>query len=316
MMRRAQPWLGCLVDISIDDALPPAILLAAFDAAFKQIARVHQLMSFHAPDSDLTIYNQSNSGAVITVAEETYDVLQAAQRLRILSGGLFDVTVAQELMAWDLLPMQFNTIPELASAGCGAEVADNADNADNAEAYILLEDFQVKKCTTAVLDLGGIAKGYAVDLAIQALQKNGVQQACVNAGGDLRVIGERPLQVGIRDPHQPQQIRHSVSLMNQAMASSSDYFSRQAHQGEMVSALVHGKTRQALQDIGSITVCAAECIWADALTKVVAVSGDARHPCLQIFSAQAIVINKDQVHGLPERVAATLASEEEIDAYA
>ncbi|CAN5870344.1 FAD:protein FMN transferase [soil metagenome] len=281
MIRRAQPWLGSMVEISIFDEMDTAALNRAFHTAFAVIGQIHRLMSFQSQDSEVTQINQAGVGAVLTLDAHTYTVIAAALRVCQASAGLFDIRVAERLTEWAYLPHHSDADLSLpAYPGYQGQQ----------QAWCLLNDHQLQKLRHDRLDLGGIAKGYAVDQAILALRKAGVQQACVNAGGDLRVIGAQAIAVGIRDPAAPARMIKTISLQNQALATSGTYFSARLHGQQAVSALVHGQTGQALLDVGSISVRAAECIWADALTKVVAASADPTHPCLAQFAADAFII--------------------------
>jgi thiamine biosynthesis lipoprotein len=278
MQRRAQPWLGTLVEISIGDDLAEPDLQQAFQAAFAAIAQVHALMSFHAADSDVSHINQAAIGSQLTLNPHTYTVIAAALKLCEASAGLFDIRVAGQLAQWGYLPLSEQ--PHTTVLAYQSQKI----------AWRLLPNFVLEKCRDEWLDLGGIAKGYAVDQAILALQGIGIQQACVNAGGDLRVIGEQAIEIAIRDPAAPQTMAGTVKVANQALATSASYFSAKQNGEQQVSALVHGGTGAALLERCSVSVRAPECLWADALTKVVAASGDAQHACLDLFSAEAFII--------------------------
>ena len=281
MRKRAQPWLGTLVEISIGDALGDAALNQAFQAAFAVLGQIHSLMSFHAPASEVSRINQAEVGASLTLHAQTTSVISAALRVCDASAGLFDIRVASQLAQWAYLPqLESASVPVLPVLPYQAQEC----------AWRLQDGNRVQKLRNDWMDLGGIAKGYAVDQAILALQQAGVQHACVNAGGDLRVIGESALEIVIRDPAAPGLMRHAIHLKNQALATSATYFSAKMHGQQRVSALVHGVTGRALSDVGSISVRADACVWADALTKVVAASGDAAHPSLSLFAADAFII--------------------------
>ncbi|MFZ6781359.1 FAD:protein FMN transferase [Undibacterium sp. Ji83W] len=275
MKRRAQPALGTLVEISLYDDLDEVQSQAAFRAGFAAIHAIHQLMSFHAPDSDIGRYNRAAAGALIDIHTHTATVLAAARDLYQQSGGLFDIRIARQLVAWDFLPAPATSTTDVASV--------------TGEMYSLPSATQVHKHADDWLDVGGIAKGYAVDCAIAALQTCGVQHACVNAGGDLRVLGQAQT-VLIRDPQQPHSMASQVQLTDQAMATSASYFSRKGSAGKMLSALVHPLTGTAIADQHSYTVISPLCMWADALTKVIAASGNALHPCLRLYEAEAFII--------------------------
>ena len=277
MKRRAQPALGTLVEISLYDDLDEVQSQAAFQAGFAAIHAIHQLMSFHASDSDISRYNHTAVGTIIDIHTHTATVLTAARDLHQQSGGLFDIRIARQLVAWDYLPAPLPGIS--VDNQCG----------DAGEMYSLPSATRVKKHADDWLDLGGIAKGYAVDCAIAALQACDVQHACVNAGGDLRVLGQAQT-VLIRDPRQPQSMARQVQLTDQAMATSASYFSRKGNAGKMLSALVHPLTGAAIADQHSYTVISPLCMWADALTKVIAACGNALHPCLRLYEAEAFII--------------------------
>ncbi|MFZ6682080.1 FAD:protein FMN transferase [Undibacterium sp. Tian12W] len=293
MKRRAQPALGTLVEISIADAvdgsvdhvLDDAQIQAAFHAGFAVIHAIHNLMSFHSPDSEISRYNRAAVGSVLDIHPHTAAVLAAARDVYLHSDGLFDVRVARQLVAWDFLPAPTTTAVDAHEL--------------MGEMYSLPFATQIYKHADDWLDVGGIAKGYAVDCAIAALQACGVQHACVNAGGDVRVLGQAQT-VYIRDPQDPQRMAGQVQLTDKAMATSASYFSQKSVSrksvsrkdvaGGMRSALLHPATGQSIVDAHSYTVMAPNCLWADALTKVVAASGDAQHPCLRLYEAEAFII--------------------------
>lgn len=271
MMRRAQPWLGTLVEITLE---PDAVADAA-SAAFKEIALVHRLMSFHCADSDVSRFNRAAAGAVIALDRHTWNVLHLADQVAQVSSGCFDVACAPKLVRWGYLP---------APAALPVCVP-------GTRPYELMADRRVRKFGSAWIDLGGIAKGYAVDLAIGALQRHGVGSACVNAGGDLRVIGPANWPVSVRSPRDPAAEGARLELCDAAIATSATYFSaRRLAGGATVSTLVDGRDGRALTAPVSVTVRAPTCAVADALTKVVMASGDAHHPCISQFGAAAFII--------------------------
>ena len=132
------------------------------------------------------------------------------------------------------------------------------------------DDAGLRKHTAAVrLDLGGIGKGFAVDAAIAALRTQGVAAGWVNAGGDLRVFGALTLPIDLRD-ERAGGVRRFATLADGAFATSR---------------LVPDAARAAGPRHAS--VAASECVWADALTKIVIASGDATHPLLARYDACA-----------------------------
>ena len=113
---------------------------------------------------------------------------------------------------------------------------------------------------------------------------------CVNAGGDLRAFGAPAWPVILRDPRAPQRAHSRLWLQEESMATSAAYFSRQHAGGRPVSALLDGRSGEALADERSVSVRAPLCAAADALTKVVMASGDPHHPALPLWQASAVII--------------------------
>jgi thiamine biosynthesis lipoprotein len=145
------------------------------------------------------------------------------------------------------------------------------------------------------IDLGGIAKGFAVDRAIDVLQASGVDAGLVNAGGDLRVFGSHNPAVRIRSPLDPSRAAGIITLKNRALATSATYFSRRKSPGQTCSALIDGQTQQPLVDDVSVTVAAADCMTADALTKIVFVLRDLARPILTHHAADAVILERGSV---------------------
>jgi thiamine biosynthesis lipoprotein len=126
------------------------------------------------------------------------------------------------------------------------------------------------------LDLGGIGKGHAVDCAVQALQAQGCDAGWVNAGGDLRAFGEVDVPVQLRDEARGG-VRPFAWLRDGAFASS--------HYGPGTRAQLVRAGAQST--VAHVSVAAPVCLWADALTKVVAANGDANDPMLARYGATA-----------------------------
>ena len=274
-VRRARPVLGTLVAISIADRRPARQLHAAIDVAFGCMERIHRLMSFQMPDSELRGLNREAARYPQTVDPHTYAVFETALRIAALSDGAFDPCVAPRLEAWGLLPH--------AQSPC--------DPAANWRAIELLPGERIRYASPVRADLSGIAKGYAVDLAVQSLQANGLEHIIVNAGGDLRVAGPDTHCVHLRNPSQPSRSGHALDLCDAALATSANYFSRRASSTASVSALVNPRDGTPYLGARSVSVCAANCMVADALTKVVLFApNEIAQTVLTSFDAQAYLI--------------------------
>lgn len=275
-MKRCQPWLGTYVEIRAD-GLGEDALHAAIDDAFAAIATVHRLMSFHDPDSDLSRLNREAHEAPVAVHPWTAEVIAWALRFHVATEGLFDCAIAPTLVRWQRLPGNTGMAARDEPAGSLRDVH-------------LRDDGRVFFAAPLALDLGGIAKGYAVDRAIDVLRAAGVTHAVVNTGGDLRILGELPETVQVRHPADPARLVTLGALADGALATSASYFVREDAQDTTACALVDPRTRTAAGGGRSHTVIADTCVVADALTKPLAICGDPQAPWLDAFHAKGIVL--------------------------
>ena len=266
-MMRCQPALGTYVEVSAhpesdDTSALSASASAAISAAFDAIATVEACMSVFRPESDVS---RLNAGAFLEqpgrIHPWLWDVLTLAKEVHALSDA-FDPCAGQALVRQGLRPA-FGDAP--ATGGLND--------------LWLLDDHHVVTTAQLYLDLGGIAKGAAVDHAVDALQAHGMASGCVNAGGDLRVFGPHAQPIYVRHPSPPHASVHAGDLAEGALATSGDY---------VVPHLIDPRRRRPLGTRQSFSVLAPRCAVADALTKVYALTGDAHHPALRYFGAHAL----------------------------
>jgi FAD:protein FMN transferase len=265
-MRRQRPLLGAFVEIDAE-GLPGLELERAVEAAFAAVALVGRLMSFHDPDSDLSGINRGAAVAPVAVHPWTARVISRSLALHRVTDGLFDCAIACELVRWKLLP-------DHDSVTAPATMA----------AVRLLPDNHVVFDTPLTLDLGGIAKGFAVAV----LRRHGVRAAVVNAGGDLRAIGPA-VPIHLRNPVDPSAVRFAGMLQNGAIATSSAAATLTRFGSGRVSALVRARTRRPIIDRDAFSVIAGSCIVADALTKVLAQLRQPDAPCFRRLGAVGFI---------------------------
>lgn len=254
MIRRCQPLLGTFVEVTLDGGSDTALHKEA-NKAFSIIRSVQQRMSFHDADSDVTRLNRCAHIAPLRVHPWTYEVLATAVKLSEETDGAFDITIAPQLVKWGYLPRHtpFTTLQE---AGAWKHIE-------------LLPGSQVRFHQPLQIDLGGIAKGFAVDKAINILATRGIAQASINAGGDLRIHGPQQQSLAIRDPGAPQAMQHPAVMLRPAVATTAAYFARKRIGVTRVSPIVHPHTGKPLHNNQSVSVFARTCMEADALTKAV-----------------------------------------------
>lgn len=265
-MRRARPLLGTIVEIEVE-GVAPADAERAVAGAFEAVSLVQRLMSYHDAGSDVGRINRAAFQTPVAVHPWTARVLRQAAAFHAASNGLFDCTIGFELMRRELLP------------------SDDLDHvrAGDFTAVRLSEDRTVRLTGPVAIDLGGIAKGYAVDRAIASLRASGVRRAIVNAGGDLRVIGEVDQPIHVQIPGRG--LLSAGLLRNGAIATSSS-----------IATVVRSGAPQSpvsTADGRAYSVVAPSCIVADALTKILVQSREPRHPCFRRFGATAFISGGD-----------------------
>jgi thiamine biosynthesis lipoprotein len=277
--RRARPLLGTLVEIALSGAAA-ASLDAAADAAFAAIAEVQRRMSFHDPESDVSRLNRAAAGSEIAVHPWTFRVLAAALDLHRRSRGLFDIAIAPALQARGLLPSTPGDAPLAVGTG--------------SDAIALAAPDRVRFRDPALrIDLGGIAKGFAVDRAVEVLVAAGVAGGVVNAGGDLAVFGAEAHRVELRDPRDPRALLGPLLLQDAALATSGVRFDPWGGAAPAPAPIVDPRTRPLAPRCAAASVCAPSCMMADALTKVVTLAGEDAAAVLRHYGARALLVTSD-----------------------
>lgn len=254
-IKRCRPLLGTFVEITLEDQRSEEWLQAAASKAFQMIESVQTLMSFHSAESDISRLNQCGHVTPLTVHPWTYKVLRQATDLSQATDGVFDITLVPRLVAAGLLP-RHGRGQVLSEAGRWAEIE-------------FLEDARIFFRQPMKVELGGIAKGFAVDKAIDFLAAHGVSRAIVNAGGDLRVHGTNELVIAIRHPAMPHADTIPTVMLRPAVATSGAYFVRQRIGVAKANHIIHPRTGKMLRTNDSVSVFAPTCMEADALTKAV-----------------------------------------------
>ena len=270
-LSRAQPWLGTFVEIHIDADADREDLVAASDRGFDCVRRIHTAMSFHEPGSELSRVNRDAASGPVPVSKHLHEVLSVALGLSAASGGIFDVSIAPRLVRSGRLPRHLGSFPE------------KGDWRD-----IELRGQSVAFRNPLWIDLGGIAKGYAVDLAFEAIMAclPSARQISVNAGGDLRVLNWEDETVHVRF-RRFWGICGSVPVGMKAPAMAS---SGALAQGG-VKHLIDPLRKRRLSRGKVFTVFAERCILADALTKVACLAARPAN-LIRRFGASAVSTNR------------------------
>src|SRR5215813_9641369 len=275
---RARPLLGTFVEITARGA-EGRQLERAVDAAFAVIERIHRLMSYHEPDSDVSRLNRANRGAAVVIHEWTASVLKASIDLQHRSKGLFNIAVGAALERLGLLPSSQCPSPHTGAVGhCAVELLPRN------RARLLVPG--------NTIDLGGIAKGFAVDQAAAVLRVSGVVGGVVNAGGDLFAFGPDDHVVAIRDPRNPARPMARTKLREAALASTALRFDPATSDRPTHCSIIDPRFGKPVTAICGASVRAPSCMMADALTKAIMISGRDASEVLKHYGASGLFMTK------------------------
>ncbi|MBN1586068.1 MAG: FAD:protein FMN transferase [Candidatus Omnitrophica bacterium] len=225
-------------------------------------------MSSYIDYSELARWNASGPGQY-PLSSSTLQVLNAAQHYYRLTGGCFDVTCRPLIQLWRQADRE-NSLP---SPGRLQE----ARVQSGWSAISLTEDAAIKLLSTVQLDLGGIAKGYGIDRAVEELESAGCRGGMVDVGGDLRCFGQGPdggaWQIGIRHPAEPGKVLARLSIQEGAVCTSGDYARFFEIQGRRYSHIIDPRTGMPAHNAVSVTVLAPTALAADAWATALSVAG-------------------------------------------
>ena len=248
------------------------------EAALAKIQKVDELMSDYKSDSEISEVNRDGAKRPVKVSESTYEVLRRSVEFSKLTGGAFDVTVGPLVDLWRAAG-EANSVPsdnELAAARVRVGYEKLILDANEMSVRFAVEGMRI--------DLGGIAKGYAIDRAIEAMQSSGAAGGMVEIGGDIRCFGvpaghKDSWLVGLQDPCKAVEgigtgeLLLKLKLVNGAVATSGDYQQFILIEGKRHSHIIDRKTAAGAQGLSSATIIANSATDADALATAVSVMG-------------------------------------------
>lgn len=268
LIRRTQVVMGSLVEITVRE--PDASKAnAAIDAAFDEMVRLEKLMSSHRADSEISRLNRESGKGYIRLSRETLDVVRRGVYWGNLSGGALDISIGPLATLWRF-EEDLKTVPAPEMLRHLVQFVDYQD--------IQIDDVMVRLARPDMaINLGAIAKGYAVDRAVEVLQSLGIQNALVNAGGDLKIIGRRkpdlPWKIGLQHPRNPEDIIAAFDLPLGAVATSGDYQRYFIKDGVRYHHILNPADGNPARAVISATVLAQTTMDADALATAAFVLG-------------------------------------------
>jgi thiamine biosynthesis lipoprotein len=245
---------------------------SAMAKAFERIHKVDRLMSKYKDDSDVSRLNASKAALSVRVDSMTLAVLEESRRLAELTGGAFDITALPLSTVWGFWPEREPLVPS------EEEICDALSHVGYKKLSLDRDSQSVTKTDPETkVDLGGIAKGYAVDTAIEILRQEGIRDALVEIGGETRSIGKnkegKPWRIGVLHPRR-QGFLTVLHLSDKAVATSGDYMKFFVVDDKRYSHLIDPRNgRPISNNLASVTIVAEHCTEADALATAVSILG-------------------------------------------
>jgi FAD:protein FMN transferase len=243
---------------------------------WSEAERLEKVFSRYDPASELSRINREAGIGPIAISSEMLAVLSRAVELSRLTGGAFDVSVGPLMAVWGFFPEREGRSPsrdeiELALSRVGWE---NIDLDRNKQTVRFI-------APGLEIDLGGLAKGYVVDRLAALLAAEGVENALVNAGGDIYGLGRHPegrgWRIGVEQPRREGEVLAVLELEDRAVATSGDYRNYFIHSGRRYSHIIDPRTGEPAQTgVVESTVLAPDCLTADGLATALFVLGPER----------------------------------------
>lgn len=247
----------------------------AGEAVFDEVKRIDALMNMYNENSEVYRINEAESGEKIKVSDDTYYVIKTALNICRESGGAFDITVAPLTALWNFsgdgkkIPSQEKLDKTLENVGYNNIVLENGNT--------------VKKLKSGtMIDLGGVAKGYAGDKAVEIAKKFNVTGGIIDLGGNILCFGENPnsengkWRVGIQTPFAPTgTYKKTVEISDKAVVTSGTYQRYFEKSGNIYHHILNPKTGYPeIKEYNSVTVVSDSSLMADCLATALFVMGE------------------------------------------
>ena len=235
---------------------------------FTEMHRIDSLMSPFKKDSELSLINDHAAKYPVKISSELLNLIQTSLNISKLSNGAFDITFASVGQFYDYRKKLRPTKKEMSANLKKINYKNIKLDHKNKTIFFTLTGTQI--------DLGGIAKGHAVDNSIKILQKNGITQAMVSAGGDTRIIGDkggRPWYVGIRHPRDKNKSAVILPLSQTAISTSGDYERYFIKDNVRHHHIIKPGTGDSARELRSVSILGTDSTTVDALSTTVFILG-------------------------------------------
>jgi len=241
---------------------------AAVEAVFTEVARIDNLMSTYKEESLLSKINREAADGPVPAGDELYRLILRSLDISVITLGAFDVTYDSVGQHYDFRERQH---PDAET------IEQELGNIDYRFVKMHADTQSIEFAQKGVrINLGGIAKGYAVEQGVHILRQRGVRHAIVTAGGDSRLLGDRrgkPWVVGVRDPRKEGEVAVRIPLENDAISTSGDYERFFDEDGIRYHHIIRPETGLPADGVHSATIVGPDAVITDALSTSVFVMG-------------------------------------------
>ena len=261
----------------------------AADVVFQIMEEVNQGMSPYIETSELSLLNRKAAAGAIAVSDELFSIIQRSLYYSEITSGAFDITYASVGYLYNYRKSVRPTVPQVTEQLAGVDYRHIIVSENNRSIHFKHADVRI--------DLGGIAKGFAVDKAIEATIALGIDNILVSAGGDTRIVGDRqgrPWVIGVRHPMDKQRIIAKIPLINEALSTSGDYERYFDEDGVRYHHIIDPKTGDSARSVRAVTILGPLAIDTDALSTSVFVLGPEKGLELveSLPEIEAIIVNQ------------------------
>lgn len=272
--QKSRPLLDTYVTITVVSESPDRAD-TAIEKAFNRIERFGDLVNFYSEKSEVSAINRNAGIQGVSVSAETLDLIEKAISVATISEGAFDPTIGPQIRLWDFVKKARPSDDEIRKNRILVNYRNVHVDKKNATVFL--------KKKGMLLDLGGIAKGYAADLAVESLKQSGMSAGLVSVAGDIKAFGLKPDKkawvVGIQNPRQTDrddEIIARVTLRDKAISTSGDYQRFFIMDGRRYHHLLIPGTGYPADSCQSVSVIADEGVMTDALSTALFILGPAK----------------------------------------
>ena len=243
----------------------------ALRKAEQALRRVELAMSTYIKESELSRLNTAKPGELVPLSPDTLEVLRISKDMHARTRGTFDVTVRPVIELWKQAKREQH-VPT-------RRQLQEAVESSSWDKLRLETHGATRTAETVTVDLGGIAKGYGIDKAVEAMKATGIRGGLVDVGGDVRCFGARQQGgrwvVGIRDPFSKDRSKTiaKIGIADQAVCTSGNYERHSTIRGKRYSHIIDPRTGDPVDSAPSVTVVAPTATIADAWATALSVLG-------------------------------------------